>query len=420
MRSGLPFFYGWFIVAAGMASAAFMVGTSIFGVGVFAGEMQGELGWSRADLFGALSIRLTGGALLAPFLGAWSDRPGGARMAMVGSALLMIASLAPLRWVDSLSAYYLVYGGVGALASAATGGLLLGIVPKWFTRNRGKAVAAAAAGGALGPLIFPVLNAELIAAVGWRDAWLYLGTLAAVVLLPLMLLVHGTPEDIGLLPDGDSHPEPGTATPPRRIERSYTLREVLRTRAFWLLTLAFSMGVMAMNSWQPSWTPYLEDAGFSLRVATRSILVFGIFSFLGRFIWAPLIRRIPLNVAVLIEMGIAAFAISILGLISTAPLLFAWSIVYGIAIGGFWLLQPLTLANYFGTRHLGAIRGFNQPFIAIASGIAPISTAAIFDATGSYAGVLIFAAVGAGVGAVLGFFAKPPSALASSDAEVDA
>jgi MFS family permease len=408
MRARLPFFYGWFIVAAGMASAAFMVGTSIFGAGVFAGEMQGELGWSRADLFGALSIRLTGGALLAPFLGAWSDRPGGARMAMVGSALLMIASLAPLRWVDSLPAYYLVYGGVGALASAATGGLLLGIVPKWFTRNRGKAVAAAAAGGALGPLIFPVLNAELIAAVGWRDAWLYLGILAAVVLLPLMLLVHGTPEDIGLLPDGDSHPEPGTATPPRWIERSYTLREVLRTRAFWLLTLAFSMGVMAMNSWQPSWTPYLEDAGFSLRVATRSIFVFGIFSFLGRFIWAPLIKRVPLNVAVLIEMGIAAFAVSILGLISTAPLLFAWSIVYGVAIGGFWLLQPLTLANYFGTRHLGAIRGFNQPFIAVASGIAPISTAAIFDATGSYAGVLIFAAVGAGVGAILGFFAKPP------------
>jgi MFS family permease len=408
MRARLPFFYGWFIVAAGMASAAFMVGTSIFGAGVFAGEMQGELGWSRADLFGALSIRLTGGALLAPFLGAWSDRPGGARMAMVGSALLLIASLAPLRWVDSLPAYYLVYGGVGALASAATGGLLLGIVPKWFTRNRGKAVAAAAAGGALGPLIFPVLNAELIAAVGWRDAWLYLGILAAVVLLPLMLLVHGTPEDIGLLPDGDSHPEPGTATPPRWIERSYTLREVLRTRAFWLLTLAFSMGVMAMNSWQPSWTPYLEDAGFSLRVATRSIFVFGIFSFLGRFIWAPLIKRVPLNVAVLIEMGIAAFAVSILGLISTAPLLFAWSIVYGVAIGGFWLLQPLTLANYFGTRHLGAIRGFNQPFIAVASGIAPISTAAIFDATGSYAGVLIFAAVGAGVGAILGFFAKPP------------
>ncbi|MDA1036154.1 MAG: hypothetical protein O3B65_04655, partial [Chloroflexi bacterium] len=62
---------------------------------------------SRSDLFGALSIRLTGGALLTPFLGAWSDRRGGARIVMVGSALLMAASLAPLRWIDSLPAYYL-------------------------------------------------------------------------------------------------------------------------------------------------------------------------------------------------------------------------------------------------------------------------------------------------------------------------
>lgn len=408
MRSRLPFFYGWIIVAMAMASAAFMVGTSIFGVGVFAGEMQGELGWTRADLFGALSIRLTGGALLAPWLGAWSDRPGGARIVMVGSALLMAASLAPLSWIDSLPLYYVVYGGVGALASAATGGLMLGIVPKWFSRNRGRAVAAAAAGGALGPLIFPVLNAELINAVGWRDGWLYLGVLALAILLPLSLLVHRSPEDIGLLPDGDGHPQPGATAAPRRVEHSFTLREALRTRSFWFLTIAFSMGVMAMNSWQPSWVLYLESVDFSFETASRSVFVFGIFSFMGRFIWTPLIKHIPLNVAVLFEMGLAAVAVSILGLITAVPLLFVWSIVYGVAIGGFWLLQPLTLANYFGTRHLGAIRGFNQPFMAVASGIAPISTAALFDATGSYAGVLLFAAVGAGVGAIFGFFARPP------------
>jgi MFS family permease len=405
-----PFFYGWIIVIAAMVGAAFMVGTSIFSIGVYAEEMQAELGWTRSELFGALAFRLTAGALLSPFLGAISDRRGGARVIMVAAAVLMGLSLAPLRWTDSLLVFYLVYGGVGAAASAVLGSIMLGVVPKWFIRKRAKAVAVAAAGGALGPLIFPVLNAELISAIGWRDAWFVVGILALVLLFPLSFGVHRSPEDVGLLPDGDdADADPG---PRRRFgaEYSYTLREALHTRSFWLLTMAFSFALMSMNSWQPSWVPYLTNAGFSLRVASSSILVFGVFSFSGRFVWGPAAQRFPPNRLILAQLGTTTTALLVLLSISNVPLLYVWSMIYGVSTGGFWLLQPLTLANYFGARNLGAIRGFNQPFLAIASGIAPISAAVLFDAADSYVGVMAFAASAAAVGGTLGFMSRPPKA----------
>jgi MFS family permease len=415
----VPFFYGWLIVATAVASAGFMVGSSIFSIAVYANPMHDELGWSRSALFGALTIRLTGGALIAPFIGAWSDRAGGARWVMVVSSLLLAASLIPLRWIDSLLMYYLVFGVVGAAGSAATGSVMLGVVPKWFQRRRANAIAFAAAGGALGPLLFPVINAELLRAVGWRDGWLYLGVLTFIVLVPMSLLVHRRPEDVGLTPDGDpTAPAQANATHAAQ-ERSFTLREALHHRAFWLVTASTGMGLFAMNSWQPSWIAFLQDAGFSLRVAANSILVFGIFSFSGRFIWRVAVERMPLHQVLLIELSLAATAMLLLLLVSGVPMLFLWSIFYGIAWGGFWLLQPLMLANYFGSRHLGAIRGINQPFLAIASGIGPLLAAMIFDATGEYTWVLRSAAIGGAIAAVLGFFARAPQRRPSATGELD-
>lgn len=404
----VPFFYGWIIVAAAIASAGFMVGTSIFSIAVYVDPMHDELGWSRSELFGALTVRLIAGALVAPWIGAWSDRAGGLRPLMVVSSLLLVASLVPLKWVDSLLVYYLVFGVIGAAGSAATGSIMLGIVPKWFMRRRANAVALAAAGGALGPLLFPVINAELLVAVGWRDGWLYLGILALVVLLPLNLLIHRSPEDVGLLPDGDPVRPGSDPIPHRSFERSFTRKEALRTRSFWLVTLSFGIGLFAMNSWQPSWVSLLKDSGFSLRVAANSILVFGIFSFSGRFVWRFAVERFPLHRLVLVELGLAAAAIAALLTVSSAPALFVWSVSYGVIWGGFWLLQPLVLANYFGSEHLGAIRGANQPFLAVASGIGPIIAAVIFDATGEYTWVLGLAAIGGVVGGLFGFLARPP------------
>ena len=60
-----------------------------------------------------------------------------------------------------------------------------------------------------------------------------------MILLPLCIWFRNRPEDMGLLPDGAIRPPParGGRGAIRRETRDYTVREALRTQAYWLLLL---------------------------------------------------------------------------------------------------------------------------------------------------------------------------------------
>ena len=86
------------------------------------------------------------------------------------------------------------------------------VVSKWFIRRRGRALAMASLGNQLGVIVIVPITGFLIAAIGWRNAWAMLGVgVAALVLIPTALFMRRTPEDMGLLPDGD----PPRASPAR-------------------------------------------------------------------------------------------------------------------------------------------------------------------------------------------------------------
>ena len=96
----------------------------------------------------------------------------------------------------------------------AAGGAAMGyppnsaIVANWFERRRGLAMGITFAGNGFGLFFFPKLSQVLIDAVGWRTAYLYLGLLVLLLVLPMNLLFSRfRPEEKGLTPDG---------LPPRR------------------------------------------------------------------------------------------------------------------------------------------------------------------------------------------------------------
>ena len=198
------FFYGWVIVAIAIVGGAFTSGTSVWGASVFVTHMGDDLGWSRSAFYGAFTIRALAAGALAPVLGPLQDKPNGPRLLMLMSALCLGCALVLLKFVEDLWVFYLVFGGLGALSMSALGEMMtVAVVPKWFVRRRGRAVGIATTGTAMGPLFFPITVQALIEAVGWRDGWLVLGAVTLAVLVPLALLVRTSPEEVGLLPDGD-------------------------------------------------------------------------------------------------------------------------------------------------------------------------------------------------------------------------
>ena len=295
--------------------------------------------------------------------------------------------------------------------------LIVAIVPKWFVRMRGRAVAFASTGTAMGPLFFPFLVHGIISLVGWRDAWMVLGIGSMAIMVPLALMVRSRPEDIGLLPDGAREPDPATQRQARaqgeraraaRAERSMTRRQAMRTYAFWLLILAFFLAMLGMGGFHANWIPYFEDIGFSPAVGAWAATAYGVCSISVRLVWGLLADRFTVRYLLVIQALMTAVSIMLFLNITNFTTLVIAGASHGIALGGFFIMRPLIIANYFGRQHLGAINGILRPFVTLSGAMSPLLIAGMFDIFGTYREAFLLATLTWVLAAGVVFLAAPP------------
>src|SRR5262249_6763064 len=148
----------------------------------------------------------------------------------------------------------------------------VGAVQRWFAKRRGFASGLAVSGIGVGTLVMPPLASLLIAALGWREAYLVLGGLAAFVGVGIGLLVENDPRDRGLGPDGD--PLPVGKEPARPIGAS--LREAMRSPRF--ISLYTACLICSFGVFVPfvHLAPYAVDHGVGQSVAVLLLGVIGI------------------------------------------------------------------------------------------------------------------------------------------------
>ncbi len=409
-----PFFYGWIIVGAGAISGAFNLGSAGFATSTFLGAMQSDLGWSQTVIFGALSVRVLLGGLLGPIIGPLADHPWAPRVILPLGSIFLALSFILLRWVESPFQYYMVYGVLGSLGVAAQGsGMWQTLAIKWFVRKRAKALSWSNAGAASGPLIFPLFLTFLIGSMGWRDAWLWLGITTLIIVLPFSLLARTNPEVMNMLPDGDTpESQPSAAAPsqrPRPVEEySFTKGEALRSRSFWILTLAMSLAVVGITGYQAHWIPYLQEQGFSLEVAASGVAVYGFFNVGGRFVWGYLAGKYNIRTMMVLQGCLATLGVIFMLFIFNPYMMVAWGVFQGLNLAGFFMLQSLATAEFFGRGHIGAIRGFMTPFANGTRAVAPLLLGFMHDWSGSYT-IPFLIVVGTWIMASLAALAiKPP------------
>jgi sugar phosphate permease len=410
-------FYGWIMVAVAGLGGVFTLGTGLWSIGIFVSPMQDELGWSRTAIFGALTVRALVAGALSPFIGPFFDTRNGPRIMSIVTAIILGISMMAIRWVQEVWQFYLLFGVLGAVANVSGGTVLVeSIVPKWFIRKRGRAVAMASMGGAFGP-VFPAGIQVAILAFGWRDAWLALGAFTLAVLLPLAFLIRTSPEDMGLLPDGDVEPEEqlgavSSASSPqaaRRVEEvSLTRGEAFRTPSFWMLVVIFSITSLGVQGFIANWLPYFQDIGFSAKTGALALTVYGAFVLPARFLWGFLAERYSVRYLLMIQHILTALGVIILLSIGNIGMLLLFAVFMGLAYGGYIPLQRLIYPIYYGRAHLGAIRGSMRPAITVASAAGPLLIAGLYDIRGSY--TLAFTVVMSTwlLAGLMFMFAKPP------------
>lgn len=416
-------YYGWVLLAVAMVAGSFSTGAGVWAASVMARPMTEALGWSRASYFGALTVRsLTAGAL-APIVGPIQDTRNGPRRLMLMSAVLLGVSLMLTRWVDSQWQFYLLFGLLGGIAQVSGINALTRIIlPKWFVRKRGRVLGFAAMGPGLGPMLFPISLQALIELFDWREAWFVLGIAALVILVPVSFLVRTRPEDMGLLPDGDKPDDPPPArsesapiTPPlarptREVE-GLTIRESIRTTAFWLIIGAFMLVGLGMGGLHANLVTYFQDIGLAAQVAALSGTAFALASVSLRPVWGLLAERVSVRWLIGPQLILSAGTVLLILNVAGQTSMLIAAALHGLTIGAYITLQGLLVADYFGRSHLGAINGIMRPFMTVAGAISPVLIAFLFDLQDSYTTAFLIIATAWVLAGGLMLFAAPPRKL---------
>jgi len=399
------FFYGWYIVGVGFlanVASSFALASTL---SIFLKPLTDELGISR----GVFSLLRSGegiiAACLAPMVGTLVDRYGGRWLMVIGAAIAGIGFLL-LGYVDSFSQFAAI-----RLTLVTFGDVLMGymvvnvIVAQWFVRLRGRAFAFTSMGVGFAKVCMPVLAAWLLLTLGWRQTWMVFGLLSmALLVLPALLVVRRTPEDMGLRPDGADEPvididsiAPGekppkepSATDPETV---WTRAEAVRTSAFWLLVITFGISSVGVTGLNLHVYPYVTDIGHSPVVAATVMSVIASMQLASPLAWGFLADRIDPRIAAMLRFIVQGIGLGLAISTSSLICLYTGFFLYGIGLGGNMVLPDLLWANYFGRRSLGRIRGMGLLISQVLAAFGPPFFGFLFDATGGYG--LSFALFGA-------------------------
>lgn len=206
-----------------------MIANFQYGWSVFVLPLQQAHGWAVSAIQISFTVFVALETWGTPLNGWIADRLGprnGPRVVMGIGGILVGLGWAINAYADSLPALY-VGGALSGLGSGAVYCTAVGTAVKWFTDHRGLAVGLVAGGFGAGAALTIIPIQMTIAANGYASAFLWFGLIQGGVVLVLSQFIR--------------NPEPGEAPPPavsakvQQTSRSYTSREVLGSRVFWVL-----------------------------------------------------------------------------------------------------------------------------------------------------------------------------------------
>ncbi len=402
-------FYGWVIV--GVAAIVSFCQVSFFNpvLGVLMEPLGDEFGWNRATISAAAAFGSLGGAVFSPFIGRVLDRQGPRLVVAAGGAVMGVCLLA-LALTPGLWWFYIVYGIGRATATGATSLGATVATSNWFIKNRGLALGVTLLGSRAGMALLPIAVQMILLAGNWRTAWLALGALVlSLSVLPSLRYLHRRPEDMGMRPDGASSDVAETPQAGRPgAEQHWTLREAVRTPAFWFITLATSQMFLVGGAVNLHQMPHLVDQGLSSTAAVGVVSTFAVFGGVGGVLSGLVQRRIGARWTFAVSLAGASSGIVLLIQADSLGLAYAYGVWYGLVFGSVVTMMQVIYAEYFGRESLGSIRGAVAPLQMVFNATGPVLAGLAYDVSGSYDRIFWAYAALLLLAAVWMAFAPPP------------
>ena len=380
--------YGWVMVLIALSVLATHA-LVMYTFGVFLKPLVTEFNWDRGALSGANSMYMLLAGTFAIFTGRLSDKYGPRMLVTLNGLLTGIGFLA-LSQINSLWQVYLIWGLLLGIGGSCCFIPIMSTIPRWFVKKTGIAIGITVAGFGLGAVITPPLTQWLISAYGWRQAFIVLGLITFVIVIPLAQFMKHSPQRVGLKPYG----EIGTLKDKQsQAAGGLSFRQAIKTSRFlvWgsiICCFFFSVQVIVVHI-----VPHGIDIGISATAAAGILSIIAGGSVIGRLSMGFIYDRIGSRKALSACLTLVALALIWLLFAKEIWGLYIFAGVLGLAYGGIVLLETALTGELFGLKSLGMILGGVILFGTVGGALGAPLAGSIFDATGSYSLALLICVI---------------------------
>lgn len=373
-------FYGWYVVAAIFLVTTVTSGLAFYNLSVLLNAFVAERGFPVSLTSAATAAFFVAGGISGVLVGRVIDRYD-LRTVLIGATIVGSAclfSVGYLRETWQLFLFHVIFGlsyGASNLVPVTT------LITRWFDAKRAIALSVASTGFSMGGIFispFVALSIErggLSATGPWMAALFFFG------IVPITLLVvRNSPADLGLQPDGGAVSVKSEISTDRS---SISYDEAKRTGFFLSLSISYlfilgaQVGVIAHLYRLSNLRAGLETAALALAFLATSSIV-------GRMVGGWIVLKIGVRTFTLALMALQGIALLSLAFAEQRVAILMSVVLFGVTVGNSLVMQPLLLAEKFGTREYGRIYSMSQFIATIGVAGGPVVIGVIYDLAGNY------------------------------------
>ncbi|GLQ06909.1 MFS transporter [Sneathiella chinensis] len=352
---------------------------------------ESGLGWSKAEITGALMMALVASALVSPLSGRLNDRGYGPHM-LAGGGVVGGVLVAMLALVETLVPFYLLWAGIGLCMGTS----LYQPCFSFLIRNKGEGAKRAITlvtlvAGFASTVSFP-LNHAISELAGWRVSALAFAAMILLIGVPLMWAGARRIEASG------AHlraPDPAASGPTGHAYR------FLWHPVFWLLAIGMTLPLMANAALGTHMLPLLDEKGVDPDLAILAVSFIGPMQVLGRLV-IMMAERYLNNILTLAFcfLSLGAAALCLLGTASYMALLPLFIFLQGTGNGVISIIKPVVSRDLLGARDFGLKSGVQFVPIQVGSAFAAVIGSLIWE-VGGYDLMIRYLIGAAGIGLAL-------------------
>lgn len=363
-----------YIIITAFLSLFALVGFAYYGLPFFFDFMTREYGWSRTIITSGNALgKLLVGPLFGFIAGWLIDRYGPRRLMMAG-VMMMGTALIGLSFADSLGLFYLFYI-FNALGYVCGGPLPCQVlISGWFEKNRGKAMGIAYLGIGSGGAIVPLIAAGLEKNYGWHTSLAVLGVMVILIAFPMVFFIKGASS---------------IAVSSARKEPAVPIKSILKNKNFYLLALGSMCAIGVVGGVNQHLKLYLRDLEFTQTQAAHVISIVLLSSLFGRVLMGWLADLFPRKYVMILIYLIVGFSIPLLLVPDFSGRIYIFAVIFGLGLGGDYMIIPLMAADLFGVRTLGRTMGIILVADGVAESLFPMFLGAMHDAQNTYSTAFI-------------------------------